>query len=132
MNDRVRDCWRLGFAPLLSDTALQVLQAALDLDDCRLLQGQTTQPPPLLCVADWPVEGACLVAYCGWQGEELKTVAEVGEYFAELCYEVDQRLGRMAACAALLNWFDYSPRDVVRRELSEEIAWERERRSQAS
>jgi hypothetical protein len=128
MHDRVRDCWRLGFAPLLSDAALRVLLAALDLDDRRLLQGQTTQPPPLECVADWPCEGACLIAYAGWQGEDLKTVAEVEEFFVCLCIAADQRLGRMAACAALLNWFDNSPRDVVRRELSEEIAAELERR----
>jgi hypothetical protein len=132
MHDRVRDCWQLGFAPLLSDAALRVLKGALDLDDRRLLQGQTTQPPPLLCVADWPCEGACLIGYAGWQGENLSTVAEVEEFFVLLCVEADRRLGRMAACSALLSWFDDSPRDVVRRELSEEIAQELERRSQAS
>ena len=89
-------------------------------DDC-LLQGATTTPPPLQCVQDWPVEAACGVGYCGWQGEALETVAEVKEYFAKVCHEVDRRLGEPAGCRWFLNWFDETPRDQMRRELLMEL-----------
>ncbi len=45
-------------------------------DDPRLTQGSTTTPP-LMCVQDWPVEAACVLGFCGWQGDGLETVAEV-------------------------------------------------------
>lgn len=69
--------WRMGFAPLLSNEGLEALQGALQRDDRRLLQGATTVPHPLHCVQDWPVEAACALGFCGWQGGGLKTVAEV-------------------------------------------------------
>src|SRR5258708_32759147 len=109
-----RNTWRKGVAPLLSTQSLESLRAALCNDDARLLQGATTTPPPLQCVQDWPVEAACALGYCGWQGEGLESVAEVEEYFARLGFEVDQRLGEPAACRWLLNWFDETPRDEVR------------------
>ena len=70
---------------------------ALTGDDPRLTQGSTTTPPPLMCVQDWPVEAACALGYCGWQGDELETVGEVEEFFARMCFEADQRLGEPAA-----------------------------------
>src|SRR5438105_3101970 len=87
-----RRVWRDGLAPQLSIRALQALRDALAEDDPCLIQGGTTTPPPLLSVADWPVEEACLIAYCGWRGEGLKTVAEVEEYFADKCQGVDHLL----------------------------------------
>jgi hypothetical protein len=101
-----RHVWRDGVAPLLSTSALKVLRQVLESDDKRLIQGATTTPPPLQCVHDWPVEGACLLGYCGWQGEHLETVADVEEFFARLCFEVGQRLGDPGASRWLLNWFD--------------------------
>jgi hypothetical protein len=114
--------WRDGIAPQLSTPALVALQKALATDDKRLLQGATTSPPPLQCVQDWPVEGACSLGYCGWQGEGLETVAEVEEFFAHVCYEADQKLGEPAACRWFLNWFDETPREEMRRQLAAEIA----------
>jgi hypothetical protein len=116
-----RKVWREGVVPLLSTTALDSLQRALTNDDARLLQGATTTPPPLQCVQDWPVEAACALGYCGWQGEGLETVAEVEEFFARICFEIDQRLGEPAACRWFLNWFDETPRDEMRDKLSSEV-----------
>ncbi len=116
-----RKVWREGVAPLLSTPALEALQNALASDDARLLQGATTTPPPLQCVQDWPVEAACALGFCGWQGEGLETVAEVEEYFARTCFEIDQRLGEPAACRWFLNWFDETPRNEMRELLLAEV-----------
>jgi hypothetical protein len=116
-----RKVWREGVTPLLSTIALEALRQALSSDDARLLQGATTTPPPLQCVQDWPVEAACALGFCGWQGEGLETVAEVEEYFARMCFEIDQRLGEPAACRWFLNWFDETPRDEMRQLLVEEV-----------
>src|SRR5438874_13685269 len=116
-----QNVWRKGVAPLLSTESLEVLRQALVSDDARLLQGATTTPPPLQCVQDWPVEAACALGYCGWQGDGLETVAEVEEFFARMCFEIDQRLGEPAACRWFLNWFDETPRDDMRRLLLAEV-----------
>jgi hypothetical protein len=116
-----RKVWREGLAPLLSVAGLEALRAALVRDDPRLQQGATTTPPPLQCVQDWPVEGACAVGFCGWQGEGLETVGEVEEFFARTCFEIDQRLGEPAGCRWFLNWFDETPRDEMRRQLLAEV-----------
>jgi hypothetical protein len=116
-----RNVWRKGVAPLLSTESLEALRKALVSDDTRLVQGATTTPPPLQCVQDWPVEAACALGYCGWQGDGLETVAEVEEYFARMCFEIDQLMGEPAACRWFLNWFDDTPRDEMRRELLVEV-----------
>ena len=122
MIDSWRKVWREGLAPQLSTAAVQALERALKEDDPRLLQGATTTPPPLQCVQDWPVEAACVLGYCGWQGECLETVAEVEEFFARACFEADQRLGEPAACRWFLNWFDDTPRGEMRRLLLSEVS----------
>ena len=116
-----RKVWREGVAPQLSTGGLRALQKALREDDDRLLQGATTSPPPLHCVRDWAVEGACVIGYCGWHGEGLGTVAEVEDYFARVCFEVDKALGEPAACRWFLNWFDDAPRQEVRALLLSEV-----------
>jgi hypothetical protein len=121
MEEAWRKCFREGFAPHLSTHALEVLKKALVEDDPRLLQGATTSPPPLQCVRDWPVEAACAISFCGWQGEGLKTVEEVEQYFADQCFQADQALGEPAGARWFLNAFDDTPRDEMRRLLAEEI-----------
>lgn len=116
-----RMVWREGFAPLLSTLGLQALRNALLADDIRLTQGSTTTPPPLACVQDWPVEAACALGYCGWQGEGLETVGEVEEFFARSCFDADQRLEEPAACRWFLNAFDDMPRNVIFPQLLEEV-----------
>lgn len=121
MTESWRKVWREGLVPHLSTASLEALRKGLTGDDPQLLQGATTTPPPLQCVQDWPVEAACALGYCGWQGEGLDTVAEVEEFFARACFEADQRLGEPAACRWFLNWYDDTPRDEMRRLLLEEV-----------
>jgi hypothetical protein len=116
--------WRQGFARILSTPGLKALAEALRADSPQLIQGATTTPPPLLCVMDWPVEAACAVAYCGWKGDCAETVGDVEEVFAKACYEADLLLGEPGACRHLLNWYDDTPRDEMRRELLEEVGHE--------
>ena len=108
-------------APCCPPAGWKRLRQALTNDDPRLLQGATTTPPPLQCVQDWPVEAACALGFCGWQGDGLETVAEVEEFFARMCFEIDQRLGEPAACRWFLNWFDETPRDEMRALLAAEV-----------
>lgn len=122
--------WREGFAPCLSTQGLEALRKGLERDDPRIIQGATTTPPPLQCVQDWPVEAACALGYCGWQGEELETVGQVEEFFARVCFEADQRLGEPAACRWFLNWFDDSPRGDMQRGLIAEIEYVLDARQQ--
>lgn len=112
--------WREGFVPVLSTAGLTALRGALIRDDPRLTQGSTTTPPPLMCVQDWPVEAACALGYCGWQGDQLERVGEVEEYFARACFDADARM-EPAACRWFLNWFDETPRDEMRRDLLAEV-----------
>ena len=116
-----RTVWRDGFAKVLSRKGKEALLAGLKADDQKLVQGSTTTPPPLMCVEDWPCEGACALGFCGWRGEGLETVGQVSEFFAKACWEADQILGEPAACRWFLNWFDDTPRDEMRRELIAEI-----------
>lgn len=104
---------REGFAPLIPDHALVSLRHDLVTGSPCLLQGATTQPPPLACVQDWPVEKACVVGRAAWHmlaqekgPEEPVTVGEVECLFARLCFECDQRLGEPAGCRWLLNAWD--------------------------
>lgn len=116
-----RTVWRDGFVPVLSNNGLKALAAALKDDDQRLIQGATTTPPPLMCVQDWPVEAACPIGFCGWQGHDLDTVGQVEGFFARACYECDQRLGEPAACRWWLNWWDDTPRNEAIHSLLEEV-----------
>src|SRR5262245_55628396 len=113
--------WRDGVEPLLSTEGLEALRQALRNDDPRPVQGATTTPPPLQCVQDWPVESACALGYCGWVGGGRGTGGEVEEFFARMCFEVDQRLGEPAGCRWFLNWFDETPRGQMRVELGQEV-----------
>ncbi len=119
--DDWRRVFRDGLAPLLSERALEALRDALASDDQRLTQGQTTIPPPSSHWQNYPVEGACPVAFCGWQAEELETVAEVEEFFGRMCHEIDRRLGDVMACQRFLGWVDETPREEMLRELLAEV-----------
>lgn len=115
-----RKVWRQGFLPSLSTRSLEALRVGLMIDDPRLLQSATTSPPPLHALQDWPVEGACVLGYSGWQGEGLETVAEVEDFFARSCFEADQRLGEPAACRCFLNAYDdWSRAEMIKNLLPE-------------
>lgn len=113
--------WRKGFAPNLTREQLTALRDGLAANDQRIIQGATTSPPPLMCVQNWPVEYACVLGFCGWQGNGLETVAEVEEFFARLCYDCDQSLTEDAGCHQFLNWVDETPRAEMVLELLAEV-----------
>jgi hypothetical protein len=126
-----RYVFRNGFAPGISDEGLRTLLWGLENDDPRLIQGATTSPPPLMCVMDWPVEAACALGYVSWLGDGCELVGDVQEEFSRACFEADQRLGEPAGCRHYLNWFDDTPRDIVRRLLTQEVKRELNGRSDA-
>jgi hypothetical protein len=114
-----KEVFRRGIAPQLPTDGLAALSAALVKNDRRLLQGATTMPPPLQCVAALPCEGACAIGFCCAFTEPvtLKQVAEVEQFFAQVCFKCDQALNEPAACRWFLNWYDLTPRDEMRVEL---------------
>jgi hypothetical protein len=118
-----RTVWREGYSKCMDIDCLVALRDGLINDDIRLLQGATTKPPPLMCVMDWPVEGADAIGYAFWHGkyEGEATIGQIEEEFARAAFEADQRLGEPAACRWFLNWFDDTPREEMRRELLFEI-----------
>ena len=113
--------WRFGIAPQLSDAALGAIRRALLTDDSRLLQGRTMTPPPLVGLDCAAVEGACAIGWAGWQGEGRATVAALERYFDRICSAADEALGEPAACRHFLDWFDATPRPLMRRLLLAEI-----------
>jgi hypothetical protein len=124
-----RKVFRDGIAPQLSTAALEALRHALATDDPRLLQGSTTSPPPLQCAEDWPVEGACVLSFCGWQGNGLTTVGAVEQFFADTCHAADRLLGEPAAIRYFTNFWDDNPRHFARLLLLAEVEGELARRS---
>jgi hypothetical protein len=123
-----RKVWRNGLAPELSTAGLQALKQALISDDERLIQGATITPPPMQCVLDWPVEGACVIGYSAWQGDGLKTVGEVEQAFAEACFNADRRMDEPAVVRYFLSAFDDWPREEMRKNLLPEVERELESR----
>lgn len=113
--------WRMGIAPLLSTNSLLALREGLERDDQRIIQGATTIPPPLMCTQEWPVEAACALGYCGWQGDGLETVGEVESLFARICFECDNLIGEPGGVRWFLNWNDETPRDRWRADLLAEV-----------
>src|SRR5262245_3773226 len=117
-----RKVWR-AFAGHMSRAGLEALQTALETDDPRLIQGWTMKPAPLVCFATCEVEAACAVSLAGWRGDGLLTVSEVDEFFARMCFTVDEYLGESAGCRWFLNWYDETPREVMRQELLREVRY---------
>ena len=97
-----RKVWRDGLAPLISTEGLEALRTALCNDDARLLQGATTTPPPLQCVQDWPVEAACVLGFCGWQGDGLETVG-LRESLRELIASWEARVAERFRCSLTMT-----------------------------
>lgn len=115
-----RRVFREAVLPLINRNTLEQIVAALRDDDQRIVQGRTTVPPVVMGLSDWPCQGGCFLGFAGMV-EGLETVGEIDEFFAEMCYRIDERIGEPAGCRWFLNWFDETPREVVRRELLNEI-----------
>lgn len=139
-----RKTWREGFAPEISTDVLTALADALRNNSTHIVQGRTTEPPPLDCVQDWPVVETCALAFCAAvehggfcppehaterKVEGYATVGQCEEGFAQLCFKANQRLGEPAACRWFLNWFDDTPRNEMRRELLAEVERELSQRA---
>lgn len=115
-----RKVFREGIVPLLTRENLLDLKKGIEEDDPNLIQGATCIPPPINCVEDWPVEACCALSYIGWKSG-LKLVGEVEEFFAKMCFNVDQQMKEPAVVRWFLNAWDDNPREQVFREVLEEI-----------
>ncbi len=124
--DSWREVWRVGVALQLSELGLLALQRALQKDDPRLLQGATVSPPPSL--PDCTPDGACPVAFGCWHGDDLGTIGDISDAFAQVCYHSDKLTGEPADIRHLLNWVDETPREKMRRELLAEVNLELSKR----
>jgi hypothetical protein len=98
---------------LLSVAHLTALRDALATDNPRLIQGAVVRPLYILrCLGDAPY-GACAIGYCGWIGDNLPTVNDVADFFFNLTRKCDAR--------PFYDWFDKTPRDVMRASLLPEV-----------
>ena len=110
------------FAVQLPLAGLVSLKTALEKDDPRLLQAQTISPPPLQCVEEWPVEGACALAWAAASGAPSSyRVGDLEMLFAEVCWTASTTAGDPAAVRYFLNWYDECDRQEMRRELLAEV-----------
>src|SRR5262245_29901746 len=128
MIPRWRQIWRMGLAPNLSRRGLAALEHALVSDDSRLLQGVTCAPPLVDVMSGRTACAACALGFTGWQGEGLRSIGQVADYFHRLCDAADEALGEAGACRFFLNWYDDMPRHEMRRELLAEVRRELARR----
>ena len=119
--EKWRRVWREGLAPQFSQRGLLALQTALGTDDVRLLQGVVSSPPPLDALRACAVNGTCAISLCGWQGDGLRSVGQIEDYFHRICDAADAVFHEPAACRYFLNWFDETPRAEMRRELLAEV-----------
>lgn len=122
-----RTVWRNGIVPQLDTGTLLALSSALQQDDPRIIQGATTEPPPLMVVQEWECKGACILGFTAML-EGFTKVGEVENRFAELCGGADRILGSdcrpgtvVVFCRFFNNWFDSHPREMVRQELLAEL-----------
>lgn len=127
-----RNVWRSAASKMFSDNGLIALRQALLEDDPRLIQGATTIPPPLMCVQDWTIEAGDLFAFAACWGDGKTTVAECEEFFAKACFDIDQILQEPAGCRGLINWYDETPRDEMRRQLLAEVTLELNSRGESN
>jgi hypothetical protein len=111
MNDAARNAFRMGFAPLMSERSLEVLRAALESDDPRLIQGATTLPVPLFGRDRNPVEQTDAIAFCLWQAEGMDTTEELYEAFHQLVWDAGCALGEPTEARHYLVAWDDLPRE---------------------
>ncbi len=121
MDESWRKVWRQGVVPHLNLEGLLALEQALVTNDRRLIQGATISPPPLQCVQGWPVDAACLIAYCGWHGNHLHTVGDLELFFADICRECDDSTGEPGSVRWLLTMYDEWPRETMIANLLPEV-----------
>lgn len=116
-----RKVWRDGFVPQLSMEALKALRYALMEDIEELAQCYTVSPPPAEMFKNDEPEKACAIGYMGWKADGCETVGAVEAFFTKACLGCDDAMQEHAACRHFLNWFDETPREIMRRELLPEV-----------
>jgi hypothetical protein len=120
--EKWRRVWREGIAPNISEKGLRSLQLLLRFDSSRVIQGSVSVPPNLAGMHEMMPVAACAIGICGWQGEGCKSVAQVEGYFHRVCDAADSQFDEPATTRYFLNWFDETPREVMRREMLSEVA----------
>lgn len=115
-----RSVFRRAIVPLAPLDGLIALRKAVAEDSSKLIQGATTQPPPLMVVRDWPVEASDAIGFLFWKGEDA-TVGDTEEWFAAACFAIDQTLGEPAGCRHWLTHWDDCPRTELFEKLLPEI-----------
>ncbi len=116
-----RFIFRKGFAPLLSFSALEALKSGIQQDDPALLQGCVVFPKLIPGFWDVPAVATGLLAYIGKEGEGLFSVAEVTEFHNRLKEAAAQKLGAVNIAQGFIEWFDKTPRQLMRKELLKEV-----------
>lgn len=123
--EAARRVFREGFAPLLSTADLIALRDAASGDDPRLIQGVTAKP--MLGLA--PCSGACAIGFVGLT-HGITEVEDVCDFFAQMCYAIDDRVGEPAGCRYFIGWYDSASRHDA---LASLAAWcEEELRTRAA
>lgn len=120
VNELWRRVWREGLVPLLSTASLEHLADILMRDDDRLIQGVTISPPALDVFEQHEVEAGCFIVLCA-VAEGNETVGQAFRYFERMCLDVDEILHEPGICRYFLDWFDATPRRVMRGELLQEV-----------
>jgi hypothetical protein len=121
MNATARKVWREGILPQLTDSQLAALHTALEGDDARLIQGQTTSPLPVPDNLDRHVQATCPLAFALWQGRHGVTIREVETAFARLCAASDAAIGLPRSVAEFAHWWDNANREHARMMLLAEV-----------
>lgn len=121
--EKWRQVWRDGIAPNLPTDGLRALLKALVEDDQALVQGIACSPPALDDFQRTLVIAACAISYAGWRSG-IRTVGGVKKFISGICDVVDKKFEEPAASRYFTNWFDSSPREIMRRELIPEVRLE--------
>lgn len=117
-----RKVWREGIAPQLTDAELSLLRDAIESNDRRLTQQQTTKPLPLEVNADSDCEGADILGYAAMVSSNKPTVRAVESSWMRLCERADDLLGNEDSLRDFIRWYDDVPREEMRRELLREVS----------
>lgn len=121
--EKWRIVWRDGIAPNLPVDGLRALLKALVEDDKALVQGRMCSPPVYKGFENQLIVAACAISYPGWCSG-MRTVGELEKFIGKICDAADKKFEEPAACRYFINWFDSSPREVMRRELIPEVQLE--------
>ena len=125
MNAKWQTVWRKGIAPQLDRHGIEELRIALIIDDSRLIQGTTTCPNIMDHNPGRACEAGCGIAFPIWQADTEQDIHDISEKFSLVCDKCDADLlnatGDEVACRFFINWFDDTPRQIMRKLLLDEV-----------